>query len=177
MLFRSQDLIILRQLQPLTAWASSAGVSQGGELAAWLEAVASHNQRQEDFPQEEFHGLIRGELVLDQVEPILDAAERWRQLLADRSELQGPAVSLLATNQASISQIQMFLKHQLNPSLAQLLEDEELMLAGINQQELQRLIESIQAAARSYQDIKNGLNACGLRPDITPQKQIGRAHV
>ena len=150
----------------MARWATAAGQTDGEAMVDWLKHVQSTTLRQEAFPQQELDALLCGGLAVDQVETVLDAAERSR-FLAGRSGL-GPQVNaLLAADQASLSQVLLTLQHQLAPLVNDLLEQSDALPADANQRPLIRLVQDIQEAAKGYQSLLQQWLDAGFKPEAS----------
>ncbi|NDD70277.1 MAG: hypothetical protein EBZ29_13225, partial [Synechococcaceae bacterium WB9_4xC_028] len=77
-----QDQELLAEVEPVAAWARAAGLGDGEAMVLWLKQVQNTMQRVAAFPQQELDALMNGGLAIDQIDSVLNAAERTRALVA-----------------------------------------------------------------------------------------------
>ena len=159
-----QSQALLAEAEPVAAWARAAGHTHGDEMMVWLRNVQAAEQRAEAFAQEEFNGLLSGGLAVDQVNTVLEAAERTRALAAS-SGLGAQFESLMAADQGALSQALLTLQHQLAPLVQELMDQVDLLPSHATQLTLESLARTFQGAAEGYQGLLQQWQDAGFKPD------------
>jgi len=163
---RRQDQDLLAEVQPVACWARAAGLGDGEAMVNWLRQVRSCNQRIEEFPQQELDTLLAGGLVIDQIDTVLSATERTRELVAS-SGLGAQSDALMAADQAALGQALLTLQHQLDPLVQELMAQTDFISADANQRSLRQIAQEIQEAAKEYQTLLQQWEDAGLNPEVS----------
>jgi very-short-patch-repair endonuclease len=161
-----QDQGLLAEVEPVSCWARAAGLDDGEAMVGWLRQVQSTAQRDDVFPQQDLEALLAGGLGLDQIDTVLTAAERTRELIAS-SGLGAQAAALMTVDQAALSQALLTLQHQLAPLVQEFMAQTDLLPADAKQCALNVLIESIQGTAQGYQALLQQWQDAGLKPEAS----------
>lgn len=161
-----QDQELLAEVEPVAAWARAAGLGDGEAMVLWLKQVQNTTQRVAAFPQQELDALIAGGLAVDQIDTVLNAAERTRALVAS-SGLGAQANALMEADPAALSQALLTLQHQLAPLVSELMEQGDLLPADAKQRALHLLAQGLQEAAQGYQALLQQWVDAGLQPEAS----------
>jgi very-short-patch-repair endonuclease len=161
-----QDLELLTEVEPVAAWARAAGLGDGEAMVVWLKQVQNTTQRVAAFPQQELDALIAGGLAVDQIDTVLNAAERTRALVAS-SGLGAQAAALIEADPAALSQALLTLQHQLTPLVNELMEQADLLPVDAQQRALHLLAQGLQEASQGYQALLQQWVDAGLRAEAS----------
>ena len=161
-----QDQVLLAEVEPVAAWARAAGIGDGEAMVLWLRQVQSTMQRDEAFPQQQLDALLAGGLAADQIDTVLEAAERTRALVAS-SGLSAQVAALMEADSTALSQALLTLQHQLSPLVHELMEQADLLPADAKQCELHLLVQGIQEAAKGFQALLQQWADSGLHPEAS----------
>ncbi len=159
-----QDQTLLAEVEPFARWARAAGLSDGKAMGEWLQKVLPYDQRLEQFPHQDLEALLKGGLEIEQVEAVLDAAERARTLLA-ASGYSAQATALMAADQVVLSQALLTLQHQLAPLVKELMAEADLLPADAKKRSVEILAQGVKDAAESYQALLQQWQDASLRPE------------
>ncbi len=157
-----QDQELLAEVEPVAAWARAAGLGDGEAMVLWLKQVQNTTQRVAAFPQQELDALMAGGLAVDQIDTVLNAAERTRGLVAS-SGLGAQATALMEADPAALSQALLTLQHQLAPLVNELMEQADLLPADAKQRALHLLAQGLQEAAQGFQALLQQWVDAGLQ--------------
>jgi very-short-patch-repair endonuclease len=133
-------------------------------MVVWLRNVQAAEQRAEAFAHVEFNALLSGGLAVDQVNTVLEAAERTRALVAS-SGLGAQFEPLMAADQGALSQALLTLQHQLAPLVQELMDQADLLPPHATQLTLESLANTFQGAAERYQGLLQQWQDAGFKPD------------
>jgi len=161
-----QDQELLAEIEPVAAWARAAGLGDGEAMVLWLKQVQNTMQRVAAFPQQELDALMNGGLAIDQIDTVLNAAERTRDLITS-SSLGTEAIALMEADPAALSQALLTLQHQLAPLVNELMEETDLLPDDAKQRALHLLAQGLQEAAQGYQALLQQWVDAGLLPEAS----------
>ncbi len=156
----------LERVNPYAVWARDAGVEQPDGMAEWLEKVIGYQQREAQFPSDEFEagvGLLSIEPLKAQV--VLVAAARNEEL-THAGGLEAHSASLASLPKGGLVQRHVLLSQQLLPAMDGVLGESDLVFNGSERLPLRSLLETLASGIEQFRQLLAQFSAFGLQRNL-----------